>query len=105
MLESTIKLYNNLSTKLLPVPSRPHYLFNMRHINRIFQSILGIPKVRRGDYLPKELVLLWAHESTRVLADGLLDEQEATWFQKQIYDLSMNMKGPHPDTVRRLSNI
>lgn len=94
MLALTVRLYRAISWRLLPVPSRPHYIFNMRHVARIFQSILTITEVQRGEYTAENAALLWAHESIRVFSDGLLDDTAKRWFRSTLINLAMSLKGP-----------
>jgi dynein heavy chain len=65
----TIDSWDRVKSKLLPTPSRFHYLFNMRDLSRVFQGIMECPV----ECIPDEttLVGLWRHEFTRVFADKL----------------------------------
>lgn len=37
LVPATIKLWSTVTTKMLPTPSKFHYLFNMRELSRVFQ--------------------------------------------------------------------
>lgn len=79
--ETTIDLYNNVTTKMLPTPTKIHYLFNLRDISRIFQGLLRAHK----DYHDNRnaLLRLWIHECFRVFYDRLIDEKYCficVWF-------------------------
>merc|ERR1719271_282624 len=67
--EATIDVWDRVKSKLLPTPSRFHYLFNMCELSRVFQGIMECPV----DCIKDEaaLVALWKHEATRVFADKL----------------------------------
>jgi dynein heavy chain len=66
---ATISVWDQVKSKLLPTPSRFHYLFNMRELSRVFQGIFECPV----DCVKEEriLVALWKHECQRVFADKL----------------------------------
>jgi hypothetical protein len=36
----TVTLWNKIQAKMLPTPSKFHYLFNMRELSKVFQGII-----------------------------------------------------------------
>lgn len=71
--EMTIDLYENVTIKMLPTPTKIHYLFNLRDISKIFQGMLRSHK----DYINTRPAIfrLWIHESFRVFYDRLVDNR------------------------------
>lgn len=39
MTKATIEIYNFISTRMLPTPTKIHYLFNLRDISKVHRSI------------------------------------------------------------------
>jgi hypothetical protein len=37
LVAATLELYRHVTTRMLPVPSRPHYLFSIRHVASVFK--------------------------------------------------------------------
>jgi dynein heavy chain len=79
---ATIDVWDQVKSKLLPTPSRFHYLFNMRELSRVFQGIMECPV----DCIKDEaaLVALWKHETTRVFADKLSRQIDKDFVDKAI---------------------
>lgn len=70
---ATIDLYNKVISKMLPTPTKIHYLFNLRDISKVFQGLL-----RSNIEIQKsktDLLRLWIHECFRTFADRLIDEK------------------------------
>lgn len=91
---ATIRVWRVMKSKMLPTPSKFHYVFNMRDLSRVFQGILFTPKesiidgglrVKEGlikDFSPQKMLLgIWKHECDRVFSDKL-----ATMKDKESYD-------------------
>lgn len=70
---SSIDLYNRVIVKMLPTPTKIHYLFNLRDISKIFQGLLRSHK----DYQKNktDMLRLWIHECFRVFYDRLIDDK------------------------------
>lgn len=76
--EMTIDLYQNVTSKMLPTPTKIHYLFNLRDISKIFQGMLRSHR----DYQNTKpgILRLWIHESFRVFYDRLVDNKYVFFF-------------------------
>ncbi|XP_045516056.1 dynein axonemal heavy chain 2 [Pieris brassicae] len=85
VLTATIDTFNNIVAKLLPTPSKMHYLFNLRDISKIFQGLLRSNK----DYqnTKPRFLRLWVHECFRVFCDRLTEEKDRDWFMGQMGDM------------------
>lgn len=91
-----IGLINNLNEKenFLPTPGKSHYIFNLRDVSKIFESL---SKVKTEGYSSREyFIKLWVHESMRTLSDRMLYEDDVTKFNdclsKQLEILSFSLK-------------
>jgi dynein heavy chain len=79
LVDATIQLHKRLLGELLPTPAKPHYVFNLRDISKVFQGIVG---ARKSIAQPRQLVRLWHHECTRVFRDRLVDGVDVRWFEE-----------------------
>ncbi|KAI4504209.1 hypothetical protein M0802_000680 [Mischocyttarus mexicanus] len=79
---ATITLYNHVVLKMLPTPTKMHYLFNLRDISKIFQGLLRSHKDYQ--YSAQTFLRLWLHETFRVFCDRFIDERDIEWFLGQI---------------------
>ncbi|KFH07428.1 putative dynein-1-alpha heavy chain, flagellar inner arm I1 complex [Toxoplasma gondii VAND] len=71
---ATISLFEQVREQFLPKPDKPHYLFNMRDMSRVFQ---GIYQAEPHVYEDRDSILrLWLHECMRVFHDRLASEED-----------------------------
>eukprot|EP00826_Nyctotherus_ovalis_P049308 TRINITY_DN5945_c0_g2_i2.p1 TRINITY_DN5945_c0_g2~~TRINITY_DN5945_c0_g2_i2.p1 ORF type:complete len:663 (+),score=132.43 TRINITY_DN5945_c0_g2_i2:95-2083(+) len=82
IVDATIETYLlvNKETTLKPVPSKAHYIFNLREISKVFQGLC-----RSSAYVMKkeeDMIKLWAHESIRVFSDRLIDYSDCDTFMQ-----------------------
>ncbi|KPI85651.1 putative dynein heavy chain [Leptomonas seymouri] len=87
IVRATIEVYTKVSTDLLPIPSKSHYLFSLRDLSKVFQGIYGC--YLEAITSKEQLVALWVHESQRVFSDRMNDPADKTWF-KQLLNERLN---------------
>lgn len=77
--EASIELFQNISEKFKPTPLKPHYLFNLRDISRVFQ---GLNLVFTKEYNKSALKInrMWIHETFRVMADRFTSSKDKEAF-------------------------
>jgi dynein heavy chain len=83
--DATITLWDNIRRRLLPTPTKFHYVFNMRELSRVFQGICTVAAqleykvIHNASNAPGKmksdlfLVALWRHECERVFEDKLIN--------------------------------
>ena len=86
LVSSTIDLYQTVQRELLPTPMKSHYTFNLRDVSKVFQGICSTTAVSVED--AGTLTRLWVHESLRVFADRLTDDEDRNWFFNLIKTLT-----------------
>jgi len=84
LVDSTVKLYNSITSGLLPTPLKSHYTFNLRDVAKVFQGIMQLPTEEVQE--PADLIRIWSHECTRVFSDRLINETDIGWFKTAMTD-------------------
>lgn len=104
MTKATIQMYESITQRFLPTPTKIHYLFNLRDISKVFQGLLRCDKRL---YSSKQSVIrLWIHECFRVFCDRLVDDKDreifvnflsenlGTYFDQTFHNICPNKQPP-----------
>jgi len=80
IVNATIEIYLLLRKEpdLQPIPSKAHYVFNLKDVSKVFQGIC-----RSSAYAirsTEDMIKLWAHECTRVFNDRLVNYSDCDTF-------------------------
>ncbi|MGA1173821.1 MAG: hypothetical protein ACO3VC_09265, partial [Ilumatobacteraceae bacterium] len=88
IVEMSLDLYKNVVSKLLPTPSRFHYVFNLRDLSRLFEGVsrATASTVRNN----QELLRLWRNEAIRVFHDRLISNADRAFVLDQVSSLIRN---------------
>ena len=74
VVSATMDIFHKAIENFLPIPSKSHYMFNLRDFSRVIGGIVLVPSSRMRE--PDKLIRLWIHEVYRVFHDRLIDDQD-----------------------------
>ena len=83
---ATVDAFMRCRETLLPIPSKLHYIFNLRGIIRVLKGMLMMP----ANLITNESMLLrlWHHEMLREYHDKFNSAEDRNWFIHQLKELS-----------------
>ena len=79
---ASISIFNTILKELRPTPAKPHYVFNLRDIAKVFQGMLMIDKRKVSG--TTQFARVWVHEFTRVFGDRLINDTDKSWLMETI---------------------
>ena len=85
-INSTIELFEFVQTNMRPIPTKFHYIYNIRDISRVFQGILM--SNYRVIQTRAQFIMLWMHENIRVFGDRLINEDDHNLLNGKIIELT-----------------
>jgi len=85
VVDSSIDIYEKISSEMLPTPAKSHYTFNLRDLSKVFQGILSLNVKNCPDV--RTFLRLWCHENQRVFQDRLIDTQDKDTFQRWLHEM------------------
>jgi dynein heavy chain, axonemal len=101
--DATIRLWTWMRLKMLPSPTKFHYIFNLRELSRIFHGIVRTPKESLVDEVM--LIRLWRHECERVFADKLTTVADKKAFNAQLVAQVVSLiQAPILDVIKANKN-
>lgn len=74
---ASLKIYQNIQADLKPTPLKSHYTFNLRDISKV---ICGMTMPTKKELTSVDTCIrLWAHETTRIFGDRLVNNTDRMW--------------------------
>jgi len=79
LVNSSITLYKEIKSTLLPTPKNSHYLFNLRDMAKALQGVCSAPSKYTNQKI--DVLRLWVHEMTRAFGDRLICDEDRKWLK------------------------
>lgn len=81
---ATLNIYKRIQEDLKPTPLKSHYTFNLRDVSKV---ICGICLMEKKELTtPDTAIRLWAHETTRIFGDRLVNDKDRSWIITAVAD-------------------
>ena len=84
LVKATQEIYTIVTTdpQTRPIPSKSHYLFNLRDLSKVFQ---GINQADHESLSGRDnIIILWVHECLRIFQDRMNNKEDKLWFKQQL---------------------
>jgi len=82
VVSSTLNLYKEIKSHMLPTPAKMHYIFNLRDMSKVLQGVCSL-SIKSSKH-EIDIVKLWFHEMTRVFGDRLISTDDKDWLRNKI---------------------
>ena len=102
IVDASSRLYQKISTDLLPTPAKPHYTFNLRDFAKIIQGVMMANPKRATT--AAQFVRVWVHECYRVFRDRMINMDDSGWIRDQVQDNVENVLGLEWDKTAPVSD-
>jgi dynein heavy chain len=79
IVNSSINLYKEIKSTLLPTPKNSHYLFNLRDMAKALQGVCSVTSKYTNQKI--DILRLWVHEMTRAFGDRLICDEDRKWLK------------------------
>ena len=96
VVQSTIRVFEDARAKLMPTPSKSHYIFSTRDVARVIE---GMTLVDPEDVDGMGFLRLWIHETMRVFGDRLIDDADHQWLRGNVLGVLLEVLKLGPETV------
>jgi dynein heavy chain len=89
IVKEAIGMFNDINATLLPTPKKSHYMFNLRDIWKVFQTMCVLSPKKVPD--PLTVVKCWVHENFRVFGDRLTNGDDRDWLKSKLIEKLANI--------------
>lgn len=97
LVEATLSIYKQIQEGMKPTPAKSHYTFNLRDFSKIIQGVCMVTKKEFEQ--PDQMMRLWAHETTRVLGDRLINDEDRMWMLNAVSETTKISLGANFDLL------
>ena len=103
----TLTLFENITKILKPLPSKPHYTFNIRDISKVIYSLFSISKEVYDQSTTKTTLLFrhWIHECNREFSDRLVNENDKNIYFQNLYSIIKSSNKKPEISIQEANNI